>query len=440
MVIDPSRKPNSTQAARHFTTSAPIEEQYVLPPHPTWNYSRPMKRLTIGVITPKESRSIYNLWELITRRQIDCRLVFPDTGFITTEVQQQFWELGTDKIFLFSEMTTAELSGWINNPIHNEYLHAWLPRALEACKTSGDTDGPIRRTKALGTICNKLIPFWVGVLTKSEMNAYGYDYYVDLLSLRKRLGIRVANELRKELGREPQEREVRDRLNRDYHPRVMPIAIEGWKKAGARNYTADEEMIVSSVISAVVTGQSSMILTRDTDVFDQFIKMFELMTAQYMCYRFGEVRAANPDGVPMGPLTVTKSDDSEFLGNTIEHAVIPQSEADRLPPYSHTPVHCYCVLVGNHAKDPRISIAGYCLETEMAGLLHVKGKTGGKNTYRFPGKNISIGTHQTDGRIGILFALGEERMIDYEGVRVSIIDLMQTFKDDPAVIRKIWSG
>src|SRR5262249_25887636 len=163
--------------------------------------------------------------------------------------------------------------------------------------------------------------------------------------------------------------DVRNRLNRDYHNRVVPIAIEGWKKAGARNYAADEAMIVSSVITAIMTGQATMILTRDTDVFDQFIKLYEMMAGDYMCFRFGEVRGANPDGVPMGTLPVDKSSDNGFVGEAIDQVVIPQSEADRLPPYRHTPVHCFCVLVGNHCKDPRISIAGYCLETEMAALL-----------------------------------------------------------------------
>jgi hypothetical protein len=71
----------------------------------------------------------------------------------------------------------------------------------------------------------------------------------------------------------------------------------------------------------------------------------------------------------------------------------------------------------------------------MQELLTVKGETGGKNTARYPGKNISIGMKQLDGRVGILFAVGEDNMMDYEGVRVSWIDMMHAFRDDPALSR-----
>ncbi len=76
----------------------------------------------------------------------------------------------------------------------------------------------------------------------------------------------------------------------------------------------------------------------------------------------------------------------------------------------------------------------------MEGLLLAKGETGGKNTARFPGRNITIGSQAVDGKIGILFVLGEERMIDFEGVNVSSIDLQHVKKDDPWIIRKVWKG
>jgi hypothetical protein len=56
---------------------------------------------------------------------------------------------------------------------------------------------------------------------------------------------------------------VKKSPRRDYHERVTPIAIEGSKRAGVRSYTADEELIVSSAITAIMTGQATMILTRE---------------------------------------------------------------------------------------------------------------------------------------------------------------------------------
>ncbi len=312
MVIDPTRKPNPTPVAKHFAKTDPVAERFVLPPQPTWNYQRPMARMSFGVLTPKEDRSIRSLYDLITRGQMKSNFVFPDTGFITTEIQQQFWALGRTPVISFSEMTVAELSGWIAQPLHNSYLHSWLPRALDHCKTSGRENGPLRIADVVGTVCNQLEPFQVGILNKSEMLKYGYEYYVNLLSVRKRIGIRLANQIQSELRKPPTEHEVRNRLSREYHPRVGPIAFKGWKDQGKRNYTADEELVVSAAITAIMTGGTTTILTRDTDIFDQFTKLFQMVTGDYMCYRFGEVRFWSPDGCPMGTLDVTHATDPEL--------------------------------------------------------------------------------------------------------------------------------
>jgi hypothetical protein len=442
MVFDPTRKSNPTPVARHFATTEPIAERFVLPPQPTWNYSLPMTRLSFGVLTPKEDRSIRNLYDLITRGQLTSRFIFPDTSFITTRIQEQFWELGNQRTIAFSEMTVAELSGWLRNPIHNSYLHTWLPRALEECRTSGLKHGPLRLANVLGTVFNRLHPLHVGILSKADMLLYGYDYYVNLLSVRKRVGIRVANELRTELGRDPTDLDVRKRLNRDYHARVVPIAFKGWKDQGKRNYMADEELVVSAVITAIMTGDATMILTWDTDIFEQFTKLVEVVSADYICYRFGLVRYVNPDGVPMRtlPTDAASTTDDGFLGAAVDTIVVSDHDADGLPPYQYTPVHCFCVLVGNNCDDPKISIAGYCLEREMDNLLLTEGETNGKNTSHFPGKNIRSGTMIRDGKIGILFAIGEERMVEYEGLTVSWFDLQRALKGDPPLVRKVWVG
>ena len=47
-----------------------------------------------------------------------------------------------------------------------------------------------------------------------------------------------------------------------------PIAFKGWKGQGKRNYLADEELVVSAVITAIMTGESTTILTWDNDLLD----------------------------------------------------------------------------------------------------------------------------------------------------------------------------
>ncbi len=272
------------------------------------------------------------------------------------------------------------------------------------------------------------------------MLPYGYEYYVNLLSVRKRTGIRVANQLRMEAGRDPGEIDVRNRLGREYHPRLVPIAFKGWKDQGKRNYMADEELVVSAVITAIMTGGTTTILTWDTDIFEQFIKLGEMLTAHYMCYRFGMVRHINPDGVPMKTMPIDTAGGTEhgFVGTTVDTIAISKRDADRLPPHKYIPVHCFCVLVGNTCDEPKVSIAAYCLEQEMAGLLFTKGQTNAKNTSYFLGKNIVGGTMMRGKTFAVAFALGEEKMVEYEGVTVSWFDLHHALKGDPPFVINAW--
>ncbi|MEZ6090307.1 MAG: hypothetical protein R3C05_20220 [Pirellulaceae bacterium] len=119
--------------------------------------------------------------------------------------------------------------------------------------------------------------------------------YVNVLSIRKRLGIRVARELSAKLNRIPTENEMRRELQRQSDERVAPLAFKGWKDQSKRNFSADEELVVSAAINAIMSGETTVILTRDTDVFEQFAKLMEILTSNYMCYRFGLVRHFNTD-------------------------------------------------------------------------------------------------------------------------------------------------
>lgn len=431
-IIDPTREPNRTPVARQFATAKTIGEKHILAPKRLPDGSLPMARLTIGAMTDKEERSIRELYNYITRGPLNPRFIFPDRGFVTTTVQQQFWELGNQRVIAFPEIMVAELTGWIGVPFRNSYLHSWLPRAFEKCRTDARKDGPLYIANVLGLVFNRLQPFNVAVLNKADMLPYGYDYYVQLLSVRKRVGIRVAKDLHAELVREPTEIELRNRLQRDFDTRIVPIAFKGWEGRGKRNFMADEELVVSAVITAIMTGQHTMVITRDNDVFDQFTKLFELIVADYFCLRFADVLRYNPN-TPMQPTLI---EHEEFT--ITDSVVISRDDMEGLPPYEHTPVHCFCALVGSHCTDPKISIAGYCLEKEMNRLLLTKTETGGKNTSHFPGKNVAGGDWHGEKGHGSLFVRCEEKLRDYEGVSVTYRDLQRALQGIPHIFVNKW--
>lgn len=389
-------------------------------------------------MTGKMDVSIPQLRDTIIRDSLRGTILFPDTGFITTKIQPSFWKAAERFSVGFSQMTVAELSGWCNKPHFNTYLASWLPRALKQCSSSAPPDENLFKvTRVLGSLRNELIGFEVAVAERFRFQRFGYDYYVDMLSLRKRMGIAAHRELKDKLGREPSEQELKQHLHNEYHPRVTSLAFKGWKDQGRRNYLADEELVVTAAMTAILTGRETMILTRDNDVFDQFVKLMQLFADDYNCYRFAEVHYLNPDGCPMFPIGFPEAyGPAGFTSDPPYHVVLPQDEVERLPPYNFSFVNAYCFLVGNSHNDPKISQTGFCLEREMGRLLEIKGATGGKNSERFGDKNMVSGYGFEAGKTSTAFFLTELESVEYDGVNVSRRDLDRGLNSDFRVVKK----
>ncbi len=432
VIILPGRKPNTTAVARHFHSAKPALEGFALNPVPVRRQGLlPMLRLSFGDLTPKEDRSIPELFRQIAGGPLNCQWIFPDTNVLTTAIQPGFWGIGQGRYLAFPEMTIAELSGWMTNPFHNAYLHSWFLRAVRLCQAEPVTEGGCYRVaKVLGTVSNTLVPFSLAIADKNSLKRFGYDYYVNLLSVRKRLGIAVARELQGKRGRAPTDAELKVHLNNRYHPRIASIALKGWKDQGKRNYLADEELVVTAALTAILSGTETLTLTWDTDVFDQFAKLMECLAADYACFRFSEVLYHNPDGCLTQQMDVPRAPKSRFgfVGDKVEHVVMPYAGAERLPPSDYTPVQSFCVLLGNNCVEPKVSTVKFCLEKEMAYMLNVKGRTRGLNTDRFPGRNIIAGTYNKHQPAGALFVLGNQEYVNYEGLTMSWFDVQRALK------------
>jgi hypothetical protein len=166
---------------------------------------------------------------------------------------------------------------------------------------------PVRLKSFQGCSCfgnnwRGLIGLYGGDCRASSFRQYGHDYYVNLLALRKRLGVVAHRDLQAALGREPSDSELKRYLSETLHARDVVLAFKGWKHQGARNYLADEELVVTSVMTAILTGRETVILTRDTDVFEQFVKLVGLMVSDYWCSRFADfVRHFSGERWPMFP-------------------------------------------------------------------------------------------------------------------------------------------
>jgi hypothetical protein len=438
----PNRKPNQTPVARQFSAPSPARAKLVPDPCPIRPQSRmPTLRLSFNSLTDKRDVSIEELTHTLMASGLKGTILFPDTGFITTPIQPSFWRAAHAFSLGFSQMTVGELTGWMATPIGNEYLHTWLPRALQTCQSEPLEEASLFRfCRVLGTLePYALTNFEVAIADRAKFEPFGYDYYVNLLSLRKRLGIVANRELQDILGRDATDSELKQHLHNKHHARVAPLALKGCRDFGKRNYLHDEELVVTAVMTAILTGRETVILTRDNDVFDQFVKLMELIIEDYHCYRWANVHFLDPSGCPMYPIAIPPghNDESGFQGDAFDHVVVPIEEVEGLPPYEFKFVNTYCVLVGNSSADPKISQAGCCLEREMGHLLEAKGKNGGRNTVHFGQKNVvSRMNAAADGNVQVMFFLAEEQYTDYEGVNVSRMDLRRGLSSDMLVVKR----
>jgi hypothetical protein len=441
MIWQPNRKPGQTHAARQFNAPSPVRSKlYSTDPCPFRPENRmPTLRLAFNSLTDKKDVSIEAITDTLLKGCLKGTMLFPDTCFITTPIQRSFWRAVRAFPLGFPQMTVAELSGWLKTPFGNAYLHSWLPRALKNCESEPLKQRNLFRfCRVLGALeHNVLTPVEVAVADRKVFERFGYSYYVNLLSIRKRLGVAAKRELTAQLGHDPTDSEFKQHLNREYKARGASLAFKGSRDFGKRNFLADEELVVTAVLTSILTGRETIILTRDNDVFDQFVKLMELIIEDYNCYRFATVRFLNPTGNPTYPVPISgHNDELGFEGDTIENVVVPIEEVERLPPYEYKFVNTYCLLLGNSAWDLKASQAGCCLEREMWDLLRVKSVTGGKNTGHFGNKNVVSGMNAVDGDAKVAFFLGEEQYTDYEGVNVSKKDLRRALSSDMLVMKR----
>lgn len=402
-----------------------------------------MARLSFGALTAKEDMSIPRLFQLIRHGPLNSPFIFPDTCFITKPMHPRFWRLGAGRKLAFPEMTARELSGWSANPFYNQFLHTWLPRALQRClEQDPNPNASYRTTDVIGTVENLLMPFSVGVANAKWFQHFGYDHYVKILSIRKLLGRVAFRDCEATIGRAPDEKEFRRYLSDHYHERLAPIAFKGWRDFGKRNYLADEELVVTAVLTAILTARETLILTWDTDIFDQFAQLVSTLAADYAAFRYAEMHAHEPEICPLRPLAIPPNfgKDAGFKGSEVRSIILREQAIERMWPQSYTPVHAYCVLLGNNCVDPKVSVAAFCLEAEMEMLLRTKAETAGRNTSRFQGRNMIAGASLDEECFGTSFVLGEEEYVSYEGLTVSWHDRHAALKPDPLITKRYCLG
>jgi hypothetical protein len=403
------KKVNMTVTSRFRVDQKPVA--WVVPPPPGAPVDH---RLCFSKPTGKLDRTCADLAGIINNASPNA-LFFLDTNFFTKSMDAQVWDALRIKRFLITPMVREELKPWKSTPFCNQSVRDVVVQAerLHALGLPLPPDGLALALHSLG------VPYFRSTELLRLGNRYkthGYEYYFNLLALRKHVGPTIVTTLEQRLGRLPAQDEFAKEAQGHLGDRGFRLAKKGLEAATSPNLLTDEELVVSAVLTGILRGGDLYILTWDIDLQEQFYKLLSLMTSHYEAMLVGEKYAANPESMVFRPEHLSGEQSGGYEEDAVLVCNIPRSTLANILPRNPHPVYLSCLLLGGNKNNLKITRTSFCAETEMASLLRMKSATGGMNTDKFHGKNVFVElTTFTPSEPGYRIYIGKEKRITIAG-------------------------
>lgn len=249
-----------------------------------------------------------------------------------------------------------------------------------------------RPTRAPGTKALLDLLFDQGVF-RSVIKVFDYkgltpyvnaiEYYVNLLHLRKTVLEPFVREFVKRHGREPVGRERAEMYSRI--PRSARAARLANRGDPTRRFS-DEVTVVAAVIHSLINHRDVVLLSFDSDVFDQFYKLTSLLRDDYASYRLANDYIANPDRYGAKYSLADYADLDPLLRDKHSSFVVERPHnLDYLIPERPITRGMYVV-----APESGGSVMSWVGIEEMRELLSIKAATFGRNTVQYGDQNVYI--------------------------------------------------
>lgn len=346
----------------------------------------------------------YEFLERFARNTLPRSVVFfLDTAIVTDhELPAPFWQLLNDRRIAITPSVLYELQDWIRTPRCNEGFREDVIAAL----TGG---------------CPRI--------TVIDFNRFAFNtrhaaqYYIRLLGLRKVYPVMVREKL-EEQGTPFTEKDVEQICQKDLQDRGWRIAKKAMGAGHKTNMLADEELVVWCILCALLTGVDTVILTRDSDVLEQFYKALYLIDTHYHSMLIGDAYALHPWLFRHEALGASLAWMREaFQGEDDSLIQLPKEYETAFLPSVFHPVTISCWMLRGRPPTLGCSSLSFIAEREMQAILDVKTITGGLNTHRLHGRNCHIcpaPNHQhIFGGWGII---SKDVQIGYEDTKISVTD------------------
>jgi hypothetical protein len=416
------RKPNMTVTSRFVDELSPLAEREIPPPRFDVPRNRaPIPRLAFHGPHPKVAWSARDLAHAIGVAALPDALLFLDTNIFTTELGQAVWDAIYTKRILITPGVWTELLPWLKTPFHNkavrEYIYAAVQKQLDWHRLAEREPTP---EEAAVEFPNAQVLFADEVFT-----GHAYDYYLRLLALRKAIGPMATSVLTARMGRAPTNDELLAEVQSQFGIRGFHMARKGVEGAASPNILTDEQLVLMAIITAITRGQEVFIITRDTDVLEQYYKALNLMKEHYRAMCVGERYAADPQVMPFHEVPVVDDGSRipEFEDDSILQLETTDLEFNPLPTTCHF-VNVYCLVLGAGPSDFKVSSCCFCAEKEMAQMLKIKTLTGGLSTDKLEGRNCTIRTEPlSPENHRVVVSIGKERIVQFAGGKFGVNDL-----------------
>lgn len=249
------------QTIEFLKNRRPHSVHAIVQPHDTPEHRAPVPRLAWHFPGERGRTDDEHLAAVLEQGSLSDGQFVLDTGFLTGgDVTQRLWEVLLGRRILIPPLVWMELQPWLETPFRNQFIRDQLVLAKERGHANVDFLQPLDET--------------------SELDL-GIWYYVRLLGFRKMIFPYVEAKLRESLQRAPTSNEVDFRVRQLVQDRGWQLAVKGKDDSEKPNFLADESTVVRAVTMALATGRETTILTRDTDVIEQFYKFIYLLDTHY---------------------------------------------------------------------------------------------------------------------------------------------------------------
>ena len=184
---------------------------------------------------------------------------------------------------------------------------------------------------------------------------------------------------------------------------------------------------MTAMLTAILKGSEVVIVTRDSDVLEQYVKLCTLMKEHYHAMLIAERYAANPAAYAFKEVPLHDENlRSRFSGDSVLEFETRDSDFNPLPREFHF-VMIYCLLIGGESDNMKVTVSSFCAETEMAHALRVKAVTNGLTTDKFGGRNCIILTeHLTPDKQKVIALIGNERKARFGDFTPGVDDVNNT--------------